>query len=36
LQNPSFTAELLLQEAGLGAAIAGKMCVIETPIERPE
>jgi hypothetical protein len=36
LQNPVFTVELLLQEAGLGAAIAGKMRVLEAHIGRPE
>jgi len=36
LQNPPFTVELFLQEAWLGAAIAGKMWVIVTRIGRPE
>jgi hypothetical protein len=36
LQNPPATGELLLQEAGLGIAIAGKMWVIETHIGCPE
>jgi hypothetical protein len=36
LQNPVSTVELLLQEAGLGAAIAGKMWVLEARIGRPQ
>jgi hypothetical protein len=36
LQNPVFTVELLLQEAGLGVAISGRMRVIKTNIGRPE
>ena len=34
--KPAIRAELLLREAGLGAAIAGKMRVIEKHIGRPE